>query len=170
MPVTHYAQPLEQTEFFARYPVPRDMVRRIAKRYGYSSGTIQGWIRPNGIRMNRAAFEAMVRDFLLPLYPDMDSDYVELTAATLPTRRVAHVNLAPKVPTPTSTASVPVAPHSAREEIAMPNEALKDPQPALADLIRAFATFEVLRTAIDLAPLDAEQRLALVALLAAKAA
>ena len=59
MAISHYKPTPEQLEFFTRYPVPDDMVRRIAKRYGYANSTVRAWLRPHGVRMNQDVFEAI---------------------------------------------------------------------------------------------------------------
>lgn len=164
MAISHYKPTPEQLEFFTRYPVPDDMVRRIAKRYGYTNNTVKAWLRPSGVRMNQDVFEAIVRDFLRPLYPDLDPDYFELTKETLATRRYKHrVDEQPLLPQVVLT-----RPDAEVIHLSAPIDEDDDmePDPTINEFIQAFTSFNVLRIALGMAVLTAEQRLTLIALLA----
>lgn len=165
MAISHYKPTPEQMEFFTRYPVPDDMVRRIAKRYGYTNNTVKAWLRPSGVRMNQDVFEAIVRDFLRPLYPGLDPDYFELTKETLATRRYRHrVDEQPLLPQVVLT-----RPDAEVIHLPAPTDDEDDdvePDPTINQFIQAFASFDVLRIALGMAVLTAEQRLTLIALLA----
>lgn len=166
MAISHYKPTPEQLEFFTRYPVPDDMVRRIAKRYGYTNNTVKAWLRPSGVRMNQDVFEAIVRDFLRPLYPGLDPDYFELTKETLATRRYRHrvdeQPLLPQVVLTRPDAEVIHLPAPIDDE----DDDMETTDPTINQFIQAFASFDVLRIALGMAVLTAEQRLTLIALLA----
>lgn len=166
MAISHYKPTPEQLEFFTRYPVPDDMVRRIAKRYGYTNNTVKAWLRPSGVRMNQDVFEAIVNDFLRPLYPDLDPDYFELTKETLATRRYRHrvdeQPLLPQVVLTRPDAEVIHLPAPIDDE----DDDMETTDPTINEFIQAFASFNVLRIALGMAALTAEQRLTLIALLA----